>query len=69
MKTIEKYYCIEKKDLCFLRFVIEACDGIAIITTIDPLQGIVKLCIPPGCESDVQTVLDSMDIHMEELHN
>lgn len=69
MKTIEKHYRIEKKDVCFLRFVFEACEGIAVITTVDSSAGIVKLCIPPGCESDVQTVLDGMDIRMEELYN
>lgn len=69
MKTIEKYYRIEKKDVCFLRFVFEACEGIAVITTVDPSEGIVMLCIPPGCESDVQAVLEGTNIRMEELYN
>ncbi len=51
-----------------MRFVFEACEGIAVITTVDPSAGIVRLCIPPGCESDVQTVLEGTDIRMEEFH-
>ena len=68
-ETIRKYYRIHRQDIGFLRFVFEACEGIAVITTIDPEKGVVMLCIPPGCESDVQTVLESMNIRMEEVRD
>ncbi len=68
-ETIRKYYRIHRQDIGFLRFVFEACDGIAVITTIDPEKGIIVLCIPPGCESEVQAVLEGTDIRMEEIRN
>lgn len=68
-ETIRKYYRINRHDIGFLRFVFEACEGIAVITTVDPENGVVMLCIPYGCESDVQIVLDSMNIHIEEIRD
>jgi hypothetical protein len=67
LETIKKYYRVHRKDVSFLRFVFEACEGIVIMTTIDPEKAIVMLCIPPGCESDVRTVLEGMNIRMEEI--
>ncbi len=36
METIKKYYRIERKEICFLKFIFEAYDGIAMLTTVDP---------------------------------
>jgi hypothetical protein len=69
LETIRKYYRVHRPDIGFLRFVFEACEGIAVMTTIDPEKGIVMLCIPPGCESDVRTVLEGMNIRAEEIRN
>ncbi len=69
LETIRKYYRIHRKDISFLRFVFEACEGIAVITTIDSEKGVVMLCIPPGCESEVRAVLESMSIRMEEIRD
>lgn len=57
MKTIKKYLRIDRREICFLKFILEAYDGIATLTTIDPHQGIVLLRIAPGCEDEVETIL------------
>ncbi|OQX27793.1 MAG: hypothetical protein BWK80_03445 [Desulfobacteraceae bacterium IS3] len=67
METIRKYYRAERKDIGFLRFIFEACDGIAVLTTLDPAQGRVVLCIAPGCESEAEMVLQCTNIRMEEI--
>lgn len=41
----------------FLRFVLEAYEGIAVVTTLDPALGLVRLSIAPGCEDEVGTIL------------
>ncbi|MBW2100196.1 MAG: DUF4911 domain-containing protein, partial [Deltaproteobacteria bacterium] len=45
MESIKKYYRVDRRAISFLRFVFEAYDGIATLTTIDPDSGIVVFCI------------------------
>jgi hypothetical protein len=57
LKTIKKYLRVDRREICFIKFILEAYDGIATLTTIDAHQGIVMLRIAPGCEGDVEAVL------------
>lgn len=47
--------------------MLEAYEGIATLTTIDPVEGRVVLLVPPGCEEDVDTLLTDLsgDIFFE----
>lgn len=68
LKITEKYYRTDRKNISFLKFIFEAYDGIAIITTIDRFDGIIMFRIPPGCENDVDEVLQDLkkNIWVEE---
>lgn len=46
--------------MAFVKFVLEACDGIATMTTEDAAAGRFFFVIPPGCEEDVETVLSDL---------
>ena len=56
METIKKILRVDRREICFVKFILEAYDGIATMTTIDPLKGIVLLRIAPGCEKEVDAV-------------
>ena len=60
---------IDRRQIAYLKFIIEAYDGIAVLSTVDPVQGIVKLSIAPGCEAEVETVLQDLkkDIMIEPV--
>ncbi len=60
METVKKYYRVDRREIAFLKFILEAYDGIAVLSTIDPSLGIVMLSISPGCESDVEMVLQDL---------
>jgi len=60
LETISKYYRVDRREICFLRFIFEAYDGIAILTTIDPGSGSVVLHISPGCEETVEMILQDL---------
>jgi len=60
LKTIKKILRVDRREICYLKFILEAYDGIATLTTIDAHQGIVMLRIAPGCEGDVETVLQDL---------
>ena len=60
MKTIERYYRVDRREIAFIKFIFEAYDGIAGIRTIDPAKGIIKLHIAPGCQDLVKQVLQDL---------
>ena len=60
MEITKKYYRVERKNTSFLKFIFEGYDGIAVITTVDRPKGIVMFRIPPGCENDVDVVLQDL---------
>lgn len=68
MEITKKYYRVERKDISFLKFIFEAYDGIAVITTVDRPKGIIMFRIPPGCENDVEMVIKGLkkEIVIEE---
>ena len=60
METIQKYYRIDRSEISFLKFVIEAYEGTAMLRTVDPQAGIVALHISPGCEAEVDMILNDL---------
>ena len=60
LKTISKYFRVDRREICYLRYIFEAYDGIATLTTIDPISGSVVLNISPGCENDVEMLLQEL---------
>ncbi len=70
METIKRYYRVDRREISFLKFIFEAYDGMATMTTTDPEKGLVVFHIAPGCEADVEMILNELkaDI-MTELYN
>ena len=71
LRTLRRFYRINRRDISFLRFILEAYDGVALLTTQDAQQGIVSLTIAPGCETLVDGIIGSLaageDIMIEPL--
>ena len=60
LESIKKQYRVDRREIYFLKNILEAYDGIAMLTTDDPEQGIVTLHISPGCEVDVNSLLQDL---------
>jgi hypothetical protein len=60
---IKPRYCItwnlivRPREIHFLRFIMEAYEGITTVTTLQPQLGLVRLSIAPGCEEEVEKIL------------
>ena len=69
-ETIKKYYRVDRRDISFLKFILEAYDGLAVLTTADSEKGIVVISIAPGCEADVEMILQDLkkDVMIEDIH-
>jgi hypothetical protein len=61
LNTIKKYFRVDRRKIAFIKFIFESYDGIVTLTTVDPNQGIVLLCIAPGCENDVKMILQDLE--------
>jgi hypothetical protein len=60
VETIQKYYRVDRREISFLKFIIEAYEGTAMLRTVDPEAGIVALHISPGCEAVADMILDDL---------
>jgi hypothetical protein len=63
METIRSNFYVDRKEISYLRWIIESYDGMAFLKTIDPHQALIELEISPGCEKIVLELLDHLRIH------
>jgi hypothetical protein len=71
LSTTPCYFRVDRRDISLLRFILEAYEGVATLTTVDAQAGIVKVLMAPGCERLVTDLLaalcQSREILMEPL--
>ena len=60
MKTTNIFYRVNPPDIFFIRYVFEALDGIAVITTLPADKQVIVIRVAPGCEEDVHDVIESL---------
>ena len=60
MQTIRKSFKVNRPDISYIRWIVESYDGMAIVTTLDPADGVIELKIAPGCESIVNDLIQSL---------
>jgi hypothetical protein len=60
VETIKRYYRVDRREIAFIKFIVEAYDGIAVMETLDPMAGIVVFHIAPGCEGDLNLLLEDL---------
>ncbi|MCG6907378.1 MAG: DUF4911 domain-containing protein [Desulfobacteraceae bacterium] len=67
LETTTRILRIDRRNIAFLKFVLEAYEGIAVLTTLERDSGTVRLAIAPGCEGEVAAVLNDLSptIRME----
>jgi hypothetical protein len=66
-ESAKRCYRVDRREIAYLKFILEAYDGLAVVSTLDPQAGIIVLHISPGCETDVEIILQDLnrDIMME----
>jgi len=60
VNTIKRYYYLDRKNIGFIRFIFEAYDGIAVISTVNSEKNLILLRIAPNCEEEVDAVLNCL---------
>lgn len=57
MRTVEQLYRVDRRRISLIKFIFEAYEGLAVVTTMDPAAGIISLRVAPGCEADARSVM------------
>ncbi|ETR72178.1 MAG: hypothetical protein OMM_07664 [Candidatus Magnetoglobus multicellularis str. Araruama] len=57
LQTRKQLFRIHRNHICFVRFILEAYDGIALMRTLDAKKGIVEIMTAPGCADEVDEIL------------
>jgi hypothetical protein len=69
MDTHSRYFRLRREDIAYFKFIMESCEGVAVVRTKDPQEAVVELMIPPGLERDVEEILEGVrkEIPVEAL--
>ncbi|MBI4620644.1 MAG: DUF4911 domain-containing protein [Desulfobacterales bacterium] len=60
MKTIQRYFRVQRKNIAFIKFILEAYDGMAVMRTLESHEGVIELMIAPDFEREVTEILDNL---------
>jgi Domain of unknown function (DUF4911) len=60
---------MDRRQIHFFRFLLEAYEGVAVLTTLDQIAGLVVLLIAPGRESEASQLVEqlSKEIMIEQV--
>lgn len=69
METIRREYRVDKTRIGFIRFIFEAHEGIGVVTTLDPVQGHVRIAIAPDRMDSACAVIEALkkDFRFDEV--
>lgn len=59
-ETTKQYYRVDRREIAFIKFIIEAYEGLAVVSTEDAEKGIMKFSIAPGCEEEFGELISEL---------
>jgi hypothetical protein len=64
-----RYFHVNRPDLAYLKFILEAYEGLAILSTVEREGAIVRIGYPQFSSRDVDSLLNALgkEIHMKEV--
>jgi hypothetical protein len=60
MQLRDLYIRIDPKKIAFLKFIVEGYDGLALLTTIDKHEGLVRLLVPATRHIELMRLLEEL---------
>jgi len=67
--VINRYFRVNRRDMVYLKFILEAYEGMSVLSTVDNAAGIIRIAIMPGFEDDMDALLAElgMQVAMEPV--
>ncbi len=60
MDTHSKFFRLSRKDIAYLKFVVESYEGMAVVRTCDPREAVVELMVAPGWEKEADQLIEGL---------
>lgn len=60
MDTISILLQIPPREIAYLTFILESYEGVAIMKTIDPREGIIELMVPSHYQEEIREILQDI---------
>jgi hypothetical protein len=60
--TIRRRFHVARQQIGFVKFILEAYDNLATVSTVDARSAVIEVAIAPGCESVVDKIMDSLPV-------
>ena len=60
MQITKRIFRVDRRDINYLRSTIESYDGMAVVSTLDPIKAHLEIQISPGCEGLISELLASL---------
>ncbi len=60
MDTIKKQYRVDRKQIGFIKFIFEAYDGVAVVSTIDAKDSLIRLSIAPDLMEESDMIINDL---------
>ena len=58
-------YQVDPYEIHYLKFILEAYEGLTTLTTLDPHRGLVQLSVPPGCQGELKALMGALGRELE----
>jgi len=55
--VIFRYFRVQHRDMVYLKFILEAYEGMNVMSTVDNVAGIIRVAIMDGFEDDMDRLL------------
>jgi hypothetical protein len=60
METANRYYQLASRDLVYMKFILEAYEGLSMMSTVDGKRGIVRVNYPVPFADDVAALMQAL---------
>ena len=54
------FYRVDPYEIHYLKFILEAYEGLATLTTLDSEKGLIQLAVPPGRKDSLESLLEGL---------
>ncbi len=58
-------YQVDPHEIHYLKFILEAYEGLTTLTTLDPQRGLVQMAVPPGRHGSLEVLLEALGKEVE----
>jgi hypothetical protein len=64
LQIVSRKYRVDTSQISFLKFILEAYDGMAQMTTLDPGLGVIEIYVALGCLKDFEMLIRDLKKQM-----